>query len=76
MQIVTIGETLIPAEQIAFVESFDPASYPGSKSDKAFKGRIVLLNATPSSRKQRRRSLPKRVVCACSPSTILPSTRL
>jgi hypothetical protein len=44
MRVITIGKRLVPAEQIAFVEPFDPASNPEFKSDKAFKGRVVLLN--------------------------------
>jgi hypothetical protein len=42
--VVTIGKRLIPLEQIAFVEPFDPASNPDFKSDKPFKARVVLLN--------------------------------
>jgi hypothetical protein len=44
MNILTIGKLLVPAEQIAFVESFDPASNPEFKPEKPFKGRVVLLN--------------------------------
>jgi hypothetical protein len=42
--VVTIGRRLIPLEQIAFAEPFDPASNPDFKSDKPFKARLVLLN--------------------------------
>jgi hypothetical protein len=35
---------LIAAEQIAFVEPFDPAANPDFKPEKDFKARIVLLN--------------------------------
>jgi hypothetical protein len=42
--VVTIGRRLIPLEQVAFVEPFDPASNPEFKSDKPFKARVVLLN--------------------------------
>lgn len=42
--VVTIGKRLIPLEQIAFVEPFDPASNPDFKSDKPFKARVVMLN--------------------------------
>lgn len=42
--VITIGRRLIPLEQIAFVEPFDPASNPEFKSDKPFKARVVLLN--------------------------------
>jgi hypothetical protein len=44
MQVITIGKKLIPAEQIAFVEAFDPASNPEFKPERDFKGRVVLLN--------------------------------
>jgi hypothetical protein len=44
MRVITIGKRLVPADQIAFVDPFDPASNPEFKSDKAFKGRVVLLN--------------------------------
>ena len=42
--VVTIGKRLIPLEQIALVEPFDPASNPDFKSDKPFKARVVMLN--------------------------------
>jgi hypothetical protein len=44
MQVITLGKKLIPAEQIAFVEAFDPASSPEFKPERDFKGRVVLLN--------------------------------
>ena len=44
MNIITIGKRLIPAEQIAYVEPFDPAANPEFKPEKAFKARLVLLN--------------------------------
>jgi hypothetical protein len=44
MNIITIGKRLIPANQIAFVEAFDPAANPDFKPEKEYKGRIVLLN--------------------------------
>lgn len=44
MKLITIGKRLVPAEQIAFVEPFDPAANPEFKPEKAFKARIVLLN--------------------------------
>jgi hypothetical protein len=42
--IVTLGRRLIPIEQIALVEPFDPAANPEFKPEKAFKGRVVLVN--------------------------------
>ena len=44
MTVITIGKRLVPAEQVAFVESFDPSSNPEFKPEKDFKGRVVLLN--------------------------------
>lgn len=44
MPVITIGKRLIPTEQIAFVEAFDPASNPEFKPERDFKGRVVLLN--------------------------------
>jgi hypothetical protein len=42
--VITIGKRLIPAEQIAFAEPFDPASNPEFKPEKEYKARVVLLN--------------------------------
>jgi hypothetical protein len=44
MKVITIGKRLVPAEQVAFVEPFDPSSNPEFKPEKDFKGRVVLLN--------------------------------
>src|ERR1700677_4287013 len=44
MQVITLGKKLIPLEQIAFIEAFDPASNPEFKPERDFKGRVVLLN--------------------------------
>ena len=44
MPVITIGKRLIPSEQIAFVEAFDPASNPEFKPERDFKGRVALLN--------------------------------
>ena len=42
--VITIGRRLVPIEQIALVEPFDPASNPEFKPEKPFKGRVVLIN--------------------------------
>jgi hypothetical protein len=42
--VITIGRRLVPIEQIAFVEPFDPASNPEFKPEKEFKSRVVLFN--------------------------------
>jgi hypothetical protein len=42
--VITIGKRLVPVEQIAFVEPFDPASNPEFKPEKAYKARVILLN--------------------------------
>src|SRR4051812_12101924 len=44
MKVVTVGKRLVPVEQIAFVEPFDPTANPEFKPEKDFKGRLVLLN--------------------------------
>jgi hypothetical protein len=44
MKVITIGKRLVPAEQLAFVEPFDPSGKPEFKPEKDFKGRVVLLN--------------------------------
>lgn len=44
MQVITFGKRLVPIEQIAFIEVFDPASNPEFKPERDFKGRVVLLN--------------------------------
>ena len=44
MKVITIGKRLVLAEQVAFVEPFDPSSNPEFKPEKDFKGRVVLLN--------------------------------
>ena len=45
MKVITIGKRLVPAEQVAFVEPFDPSSSnPEFKPEKNFKGRVLLLN--------------------------------
>jgi hypothetical protein len=44
MKIVTIGKRMVSLEQIAYIEPFDATSNPEFKSDKAYKGRVVLLN--------------------------------
>jgi hypothetical protein len=41
--VLTIGKRLIPLEQIALVEPFDPASNPDFKTEKPFKARLVLI---------------------------------
>jgi hypothetical protein len=42
--IITIGRRLIPPEQIALVEPFDPSANPQFKNDKGFESRVVLIN--------------------------------
>jgi hypothetical protein len=44
MQVITLGKRLVTAEQIAFIEAFDPASNSEFKPDRDFKGRVVLVN--------------------------------
>ncbi|WP_426424142.1 hypothetical protein [Bradyrhizobium genosp. A] len=44
MKVLTIGKRLVPLDQVAFVEPFDPASNPEFKPEKDFKSRLILLN--------------------------------
>jgi hypothetical protein len=44
MKVITVGKRLIPAEQIALVEPFDPSSTPDVTYQREFKGRILLVN--------------------------------
>ena len=44
MKVITIGKRLISADQVAFVEPFDPAANPEFKPEKDFKARVVLLD--------------------------------
>jgi hypothetical protein len=57
MKVITIGKRLVPAEQVAFVEPFDPSSNPEFKPEKDFKGRVVLLNREIVLTEQTRRRL-------------------
>lgn len=41
---VTLGRRLIPVEQIALIEPFDPAANPRMQSEKPFKSRVVLTD--------------------------------
>jgi len=42
--VITIGRRIVPVEQIALIEPFDPASNPDFKPAREFKARVVLLN--------------------------------
>jgi hypothetical protein len=42
--VVTIGNKLLPIEQIAYVEAFDAAANTGFETERQFKARLVLLN--------------------------------
>jgi hypothetical protein len=44
MQIITFGKRLVPAEQIALVEPFDPSSNSEFRPERTFSARVVLLN--------------------------------
>ncbi|MCP3460604.1 hypothetical protein [Bradyrhizobium sp. CCGUVB23] len=44
MKVVTIGKRLVPVEQVAFVEPFDPSANSEFKPENDFKARLVLLN--------------------------------
>jgi hypothetical protein len=42
--VLTIGRELVPVEQIAYIEAFEPPADGQFKPDKPYKGRVVLLN--------------------------------
>ncbi len=42
--VITIGRELVPVEQIAYIEPFEPSPNGQFKPDKPYKGRVVLLN--------------------------------
>src|SRR5258708_40072131 len=42
--VITIGRVLVPVEQIAYVEAFEPPADGRIKPDKPYNSRIVLLN--------------------------------
>lgn len=42
--VITIGKRLIPIEQIAFVEPYDPATNPKLQTSRDYKARIVMIN--------------------------------
>lgn len=44
MKVITIEKRLIPVEEVAFVEPFDPSANPEFNPEKDFKARIVLLD--------------------------------
>jgi hypothetical protein len=44
MKVITIGKRLLSADQVAFVEPFDPTANPEFKPEKNFKARVVLLD--------------------------------
>jgi hypothetical protein len=44
MKVITIGKRLLPADQVVFVEPFEPAANPEFKPEKSFKGRVVMLD--------------------------------
>lgn len=44
MKVITIGKRMVLAEEVAFVEPFDPAANPEFKPEKDFKSRVVLLD--------------------------------
>lgn len=41
---ITIGKRLIPIEHIALVEGFDPDANPNFRPERAYKGRVVLVD--------------------------------
>jgi hypothetical protein len=44
MNVIIVGKRLIPSEQVALIEPFDPSSMPDVTYQKNFQGRILLRN--------------------------------
>jgi hypothetical protein len=44
MKFIKIGKRMVAADQVAFVELFDPAANPEFKPEKDFKARVILLD--------------------------------
>jgi hypothetical protein len=44
MTVITIGKRLVPVEQIALVEPYDPAANPRIKTERQFQARIILID--------------------------------
>lgn len=42
--VITIGRRLIPLDQIAYIEPFDPSSATGLETTRKFEARVTLLN--------------------------------
>jgi hypothetical protein len=45
---ITVGKRLIPKEQIAFIEPFDPTANPDFQAGKSYRGRLVMVNPRES----------------------------
>jgi hypothetical protein len=43
-EVISFGKRLVPLEQIAYVEPFNPAQNPQLNATKEFKARVVLIN--------------------------------
>src|SRR4051812_28492913 len=41
---ITLGRRLVPIEQIALIEPFEPSANPRMQTDRPFKARVVLIN--------------------------------
>ncbi len=41
---IQVGKRIVPIEQIALIEPFDPETQKNMRSSRAFRSRIVLLN--------------------------------
>lgn len=45
---ITVGKRLIPREQIAFIEPFDPTANPDFQAGRPYRGRLVMTNPDES----------------------------
>src|SRR5262249_36336267 len=44
MSVIKIGKRLIPIEQIALIEPYDPAANPRVKTERQFQARVILID--------------------------------
>jgi hypothetical protein len=68
--VITVGRVLVPVEQIAYVEVFEPSPNGQFKPEKPYKSRVVLLNRETVLREATPQSSRKPTTFACSPKTM------
>jgi len=71
MTTITLGRRLVPLEQIALVEPFDPSANPRMQTDRPFKARVVLINRD-SILTEEKPSPKRRASAPCRKTAFLP----